>query len=215
MNCKKCQKLYLLSPDNQLSPKQKEYMEQHLRFCPACQKQALYIQSFNSKLENQDNILPSEQVLQNILDKAYQNLQLFEKQPVFLFPRVRVIVPRLAYALAVVVAIFFVTKVLITERQTSSLKTIQIAKIERGIVHKDFAYADRYFNNAYINDVKKKLKQTFFAVEETKKILTIASKKYDFNFEPKRESLDGALLNLERSVKKINGMVTIKKQLLR
>ncbi len=204
MNCKKCQKLYLLSLDDQLTPRQKERMEQHMRLCSDCQKQVQDIRNLQLKLEKAEKIFPSEQLLQNIRDKAYQNLQPFEKQPFFSFPKVKVILPRLAYALMVIGLLFFTLKIIIPRWQTSPIETLQIAKTTRDVTGRDFEYMDRYFNDKYVNKTEKDIGQAFYVIEETKQLLALASKKYDLSFYVQQESLNDSLLDLERRVKKIN-----------
>jgi len=204
MNCKKCQKLYLLSLDGQLSPRQKRYMDEHLRLCPDCQKQVQDIRNLQLKLEKAEKIFPSEQVLQNIRDEAYQNLPSLEKQPFFSFPKVQVVLPRLAYALMVIGALFFALKIIIPRWQTSPIETIQIAKTTGDVTGRDFEYLDRYFNDKYVNKTEKDIGEAFYVIDETKQLLALASKKYDLSFYVQPESLNDNLRALERRVKKIN-----------
>lgn len=202
MNCKKCQKLYLLSLDDQLTPRQKEHMEQHMRLCSDCQKQVQDIRNLQLKLEKAEKISPSEQVLQNIRDEAYKNFQVQKKQLFLPFPKVQVVLPRLAYALMVIGVLFFALKIIIPRWQTSPIDTLHIAKINRDVVGRDFEYMDRYFNDKYVNKTEKEIREAFYVVEETKQLLALASKKYDSSFYVKPESLGDTLLDLERRVKK-------------
>lgn len=200
MNCKKYQQLYLLSLDGKLSARQKERLEKHMQKCSICQEQAEYTQRLNSRLQTLGKILPSEQILQKIRDKAYQGLQARQTQPFFIFPKTQVILSRVAYSMAVV-AVFFVIWMFISTQKIPQHPII-VEKISRGFVDKDFETIERYFNNAYVADVRQKVKEAFSPVEQTKQLLALVSKSYDITFELKPESLDDALKNLESRVKK-------------
>jgi hypothetical protein len=179
-------------------------MDEHLRLCSDCQRQVQDIRNLQLKLEKAEKIFPSEQVLQNIRDEAYQNLQPFEKQPFFSFPKVEVILPRLSYALMVIGALFFALKIIIPRWQTSPIETIQIAKTTGDVTGRDFEYMDRYFNDKYADKTEKDIVKAFYVIDETKQLLALASKKYDLSFYVQQESLNDSLLDLERRVKKIN-----------
>ncbi|MBW2046207.1 MAG: zf-HC2 domain-containing protein [Deltaproteobacteria bacterium] len=205
MNCKKCQELYLLSLDGQLSENKKRRLQQHIERCPACQQEIQQMQTISSQLEKEQKLSPSEHILQQIREKALQDLAGLERKPFFVIPKIPITLPRLAYSLAMIAGVILLVSHLLPRKGPSPILVVDTAPpltLVEKITTQDTRDIEKYFNDRYVAEVRQDVANLFSVVEETRDDLEILSKSYVFAFPIKTESLDEALRDLERRVEK-------------
>ena len=206
MNCDRCQKLYLLKLDGQLSPDQGKQVQQHIERCPSCQKEIRQFQALYSELEKEKNFSPSEPILQKIRQEAGQYLLSLENKTSSYLPRVPVLLPRFAYALAVMAGIFFLISIFLPtmERwQMSRLKTESPFVLPQKTSQADFEETEKNFRDVYLVKVKKNAENTFSIFDKTVSLAKISSEKYYFSFTLPIKNSQDTIKDLESQVAEI------------